>query len=142
MRNLPSVERVLSSSRIRTLAMEYTRDWVTNLVREQLEEARGTIRMGGKAPGVEEIASSVSQRIELLGRAYPRLVINATGVIIHTNLGRAPLSTEAMEAMKQAAEGYSNLGTRSPRWTAGLSQGPHRAPPSPAYRCRGGHGGE
>ena len=109
MRNLPSVERVLSSSRIRTLAMEYTRDWVTNLVREQLEEARGTIRMGGKAPGVEEIASSVSQRIELLGRAYPRLVINATGVIIHTNLGRAPLSTEAMEAMKQAAEGYSNL---------------------------------
>ena len=62
--------------------------------------------MGGNAPGVEEIASSVSQRIEFLGRAYPRPVINATGVIIHTNLGRAPLSTEAMEAMKQAAEGY------------------------------------
>ena len=107
--NLPSVESVLSSRRMRTLAEEYTRDWVTNLVREQIEEARGGIRSGSKAPAVEEIVSSVAHRIEVLARASPRPVINATGVIIHTNLGRAPLSLEAMEAMVQASEGYDNL---------------------------------
>jgi len=109
LRNLPSVERVLSSKRIRALAEEYKREWVTDLVREHIEEARGAVRNGSKAPTVEEIASSVAQRIELLGRFSPRPVINATGVIIHTNLGRAPLSREAMDAMLQVAEGYSNL---------------------------------
>ena len=106
---MPSVESVLSSRRIRTLSEEYTRDWVTNLVREQIEDARGAIRMGSNAPTLEEIANSVAQRIELLSQVCPRPVINATGVIIHTNLGRAPLSLEAMEAMLQASEGYSNL---------------------------------
>ncbi len=109
LRNLPSVEKVLSSGRIRTLAEEYTRDWVAGLVRESIEEARGAIRSGAQAPGLEEIVSSVFRRVEVLGQAYPRPVINATGVIIHTNLGRAPLSHQAMEAMKQAVAGYSNL---------------------------------
>jgi L-seryl-tRNA(Ser) seleniumtransferase len=108
-RNLPSVESVLSSRPIRTLIGEYTRDWVTNLVREQIEEARDAIRNGYNAPTADEIVASVAQRVELLGRVYPRPVINATGVIIHTNLGRTPLSLDAMEAMLQAAEGYSNL---------------------------------
>ena len=109
LRNLPSVETVLSSRRIRTLAEEYVRDWVTSLVRDQLEEARGEVRMGGTAPTADQIADSVAQRIEVLGRASPRAVINATGVIIHTNLGRAPLSLEAMEAALASAEGYSSL---------------------------------
>ena len=109
LRNLPSVESVLSSSRIRTLMGEYAHDWVTNLVRQQIEEAREEIRMGSKAPETDAIVNSVAQRIEHLGRVSPRAVINATGVIIHTNLGRTPLSLDAMEAMLQAAEGYSNL---------------------------------
>ena len=108
-RNLPSVEAVLSNRTVRSLADEYTREWVTSLVRERIGEARGAIRNGDAAPTVEEIADSVAHRIGLLGRASPRPVINATGVVIHTNLGRAPLSMEAMEAMVQAAEGYSNL---------------------------------
>ena len=109
LRDLPSVDNVLSGRRLRPLIEEYTRDWVTNLVRAQIEEARGAVRMGSKAPTADEVASSVAQRIERLGRVSPRPVINATGVIIHTNLGRAPLSMEAMEAILQASEGYSNL---------------------------------
>ncbi len=108
-RNLPSVESVLSSRRIRTVVEEYTREWVTNLVREQIDEARGAMRNGSAAPTADEIASSVAHQIELLGLVYPRPLINATGVIIHTNLGRSPLSLEAMEATLQASEGYSNL---------------------------------
>ncbi len=109
LRNLPSVESVLSSRRIRTFTEEYQRGWVASLVRQQIEEARDEIRMGSKAPSQEQIADSVANRIQHLSRMYPRPVINATGVIIHTNLGRAPLSLDAMEATLQAAEGYSNL---------------------------------
>ena len=109
LRNLPSVESVLSSRPIRSLAQEYRRDWVANLVRERIEEARGAVRNGSPAPTAEEMASSVAEQIEFLGRVSPRPVINATGVLIHTNLGRTPLSMEAMEAMFQAAEGYTNL---------------------------------
>ena len=108
-RNLPSVERVLSSRSIRTLADEYSREWVANLVREEIDLAREAIRDGGQSPSSEEITSLVAQKIELLARVHPRPVINATGVIIHTNLGRAPLSLESMEAMLQASEGYNNL---------------------------------
>ena len=121
-RNLPSVESVLSSRSIRTLAEEYTRDWVVNLVRERIEEARGGIRNGSAAPSIEEIASSVAERIDLLGRLRPRPVINATGVIIHTNLGRTPLSVEAMEALLQVAEGYSDLELDLPEGKRGSRQ--------------------
>ena len=109
LRNLPSVESVLSSRRVRALAQEYARDWITTLVRQRIEEARGAVRDGSPAPTAEDIAESVTERIVVLGQPSPRPVINATGVIIHTNLGRAPLSLEAMEAVLQASEGYSNL---------------------------------
>ena len=109
LRNLPSVESVLSSRSIKPLIEEYTREWVTNVVRQQIDEARSAIRSGMDASGLEEIVESVARRIESLGQVSPRPVINATGVIVHTNLGRAPLSLESMEAMLQAAEGYSNL---------------------------------
>ena len=109
LRNLPSVESVLSSRSIKPLIEEYTRELVTNVVRQQIDEARSAIRSGMDASGLEEIVESVARRIESLGQVSPRPVINATGVIVHTNLGRAPLSLESMEAMLQAAEGYSNL---------------------------------
>ena len=121
-RNLPSVDSVLSDRRVRTLEEAYTREWVADVVREQLEEARGAIRNGGDAPTAEEIVGSVTQRIEDLGRVSPRPVINATSVIIHTNLGRAPLSMDAMEAMVQASEGYSNLEYDLPNGTRGSRQ--------------------
>ena len=109
LRNLPSVESVLSTRPIRTLAEEYRRDWVANLVRERIDEARGAVRNGSLAPTAEEMAQAVARQIEDLGKVSPRPVINATGVLIHTNLGRTPLSMEAMEATIQAAEGYTNL---------------------------------
>ena len=109
LRNLPSVDSVLTSRRIRALTEEYAREWVVNLVRERIEEARSTVRTGGEPPSAEDIASAVAERIARLGQVHPRPVINATGVIIHTNLGRAPMSLESIEAMLQAAEGYTNL---------------------------------
>ncbi|MDP3062822.1 MAG: L-seryl-tRNA(Sec) selenium transferase, partial [Chloroflexota bacterium] len=109
LRDLPSVERVLSHQQLADLASSYRRDWLTDLVRQRLEEARAAIRAGKQAPTLEEVAASVVQRVELLGQTWPQPVINATGVVLHTNLGRAPLSQDALEAVAQAARGYSNL---------------------------------
>ena len=108
-RNLPSVDSVLANQDVAAAAQSFDRDWVVDLVREELEAAREQIRQGGDSPDAGRIAKSVCRRIEDTMRAEPRQVINATGVVIHTNLGRAPLSRAAIEAATQAAQGYSNL---------------------------------
>ena len=108
-RNLPSVDSVLARSEVAAAAAAYSREWVVELTREELGAARQRVRQGGEADGAEEIAALVCRRVEEAGRAEPRRVINATGVVIHTNLGRAPLSRAAMQAAEEAAAGYSNL---------------------------------
>ena len=108
-RNLPSVDSVLATSEVGQAAVDFSRDWVVGLVREELEQARTRIRQGDEASGLEEVASLVCRRVDEAMRAEPRRVINATGVVIHTNLGRAPLSRAAMQAAEEAAQGYSNL---------------------------------
>ena len=104
-RNLPSVDSVLANQDVASAAESFDRDWVVDLIRESLESARDQIRKGGDSPDAKEVAQLVCRRIEDTMRAEPRRVINATGVVIHTNLGRAPLSRAAIEAATQAAQG-------------------------------------
>ncbi len=109
LRNLPSVDRLMANEAVADLAAVYSREWVVGVVREQLDLARREIRRGGKAPEADELVEAVCRHVADLTRTTPRRVINATGVVIHTNLGRAPLSRAAIEAMCQAAQGYSDL---------------------------------
>ena len=109
LRDLPSVEKVLSSRPIQELLECYQHRWIADLVRDCIEEARTAIRAGQDAPSLEEILTRVEETTRRHGQIQPRPVINATGVIIHTNLGRAPLSQEALEAMLGASKGYSDL---------------------------------
>ena len=108
-RNLPSVDSILALPRVAHAASTFSREWVVDLARAELAAARQRIREGGEAIGAEEIATLVCRRVEAVGQSEPRRVINATGVVIHTNLGRAPLSRAAMQAAEEAAAGYSNL---------------------------------
>ena len=109
LRNLPSVDRMMASEELAELAAVYSREWVVGVVREQLDHARREIRRGGNAPEADSLVEAVCRHVADLTRTTPRRVINATGVVIHTNLGRAPLSRAAIEAMSQAAQGYSDL---------------------------------
>ena len=109
LRSLPSVDRLMASEELAELAVVYSRDWVVGVVREQLDLARREIRRGGKAPEVDSLVDAVCRHVADFTQTAPRRVINATGVVIHTNLGRAPLSRAAIEAMSQAAQGYSDL---------------------------------
>jgi len=108
-RGLPSVDRVLSDKRVKCLLDEYPHDLVVDVVRQQLDEERASIAQGDDASGFDAIVESVCSEVAALVAPRPRPVINATGVIIHTNIGRAPLSQEAVRAMEAASRGYCNL---------------------------------
>jgi len=106
-RGLPSVDAVLRSPALRPLLAAYARPAVTGLAREVLAAARaGTVET---PPTADDVAECVATMVRERWRVGPRPVINATGVILHTNLGRAPLSRAAAEAALAVAQGYSAL---------------------------------
>ncbi len=108
-RRLPSVDRLISEERIKQLEGIYPQELLVNLVRQHLERDRLSIAAGNPCPSIDEIVESICAQLRELGNPSLRPVINATGVILHTNLGRAPLSREAAAAMDTVARGYSNL---------------------------------
>src|SRR4051812_28451145 len=107
LRGLPAVDAVLRASVAEVLVSRYGRAGVTAAVREALGRAREEILNGGEPPVSEEDVLAMAARI-LSGRGHRR-VVNATGVVLHTNLGRSVLSERAVEAVVSAATSYSNL---------------------------------
>lgn len=103
LRSLPSVEHL--ASRLEGAAHPLA----VAAAREAIEAAREAVLGGGAAPSQEELAASAAARLELLGRPSLRRVVNATGVVLHTNLGRAPLAPAAVARVAEVAAGYSNL---------------------------------
>jgi L-seryl-tRNA(Ser) seleniumtransferase len=103
-RELPSVDRLLRDPAVQQLLGSAPRTAVVRAVRETLEAAR-TRRAG--VPG--DWAAEVRERLAAVERAGMRPVLNATGVVLHTNLGRAPLAPAALAAVTSIAGGYSNL---------------------------------
>lgn len=109
LRNLPSVERVVNGTMLSAAVDAHGREIVVELTREVLDGARKRVLAGSAAPAGEEIAEAVLDLIANLAEPSPRPVINATGVVIHTNLGRAPLSDAALAAADAVGRGYSDL---------------------------------
>ena len=120
-RAIPAVNSLLADEKIISLIERHSREAVLDLIREYLDEIRSEVGTGGPAPDLSELVSAIERKSEDRWRPWPARVINATGVILHTNLGRAPLSADAMHAMRRAASGYSDLeldlksGTRGSR---------------------------
>ncbi len=108
-RSLPSVDSLLQEPTIQALVDLYSHDAVVDAARETLDRARQGLATGVAAPARPELAAQVVTRAKAIWQPTLTPVINATGVIIHTNLGRAPLSRAAMAAMLAAGAGYSNL---------------------------------
>ena len=121
LRRLPSVDKVISDERIKQLRVHFPHDLIVYLVRRRLEEARLSITHGRPSPSLDKIVGSILSELQALEQLSLRPVINAGGIILHTNLGRAPLSKEARTAMEVVATGYCNLefnldsGTRGSR---------------------------
>jgi L-seryl-tRNA(Ser) seleniumtransferase len=110
LRKLPAVDHLLNLPAVVGLLDDYPRGEVVYVVRAVLDERRAALRTGqGVAIDVPALALAIRQR--LYQRAHPNLrkVINATGIVLHTGLGRAPLAEEALAAITEVAAGYCNL---------------------------------
>ncbi|MFC2051654.1 L-seryl-tRNA(Sec) selenium transferase [Chloroflexota bacterium] len=122
-RHLPSVDRLISEERIKSLEGTYPHELLVDMVRQCLERERLAIADGNPCLSIEEMVEFICTQFRELENSGLRPVINATGVVLHTNLGRAPLSREAIAAMDMVAKGYCNLefnldsGTRGSRHT-------------------------
>ncbi len=108
-RSLPSVDKLLQVEPLRTLCKSYGRRLVVDVTRQVLDEARQRITDNLDRPADNEIIHLIEERLASLTAPTLIPVINASGVIIHTNLGRAPLSRDALQAGLEVACQYSNL---------------------------------
>jgi len=109
LRDLPSVDSLLRLPKIESRLDEFGRALAVQAARTVLDQARSEIRDGGSAPSVEEIVNRVLLFMRQATESSLRSVINATGVILHTNLGRAPLSRAAVRAIARVGNGYCTL---------------------------------
>src|SRR5919197_720908 len=119
-RTLPSVNALLESEGVRALLASSPRSVVVDAVRSVIDAAR----QGRLEPPRSEAgrAHAVGAEVTRLRRPSLRPVLNGTGVVLHTNLGRAPLADAALEAIDHVARGFTNLeydlelGTRGSRY--------------------------
>ena len=110
-RQLPAVDRLLKNEIVITLAERHGRVETTRVVREILDEMRAALVAGETVlqPDENAVARAVATRLDAAAQPALRRVFNLTGTVLHTNLGRAPLPAEAVEALVMAATEACNL---------------------------------
>jgi L-seryl-tRNA(Ser) seleniumtransferase len=106
LRELPSVDQLLADERLQSAAERHGRAVALQATRLALARAREDLQAGFEAGDLPQRAIA---ELDALLAPKLRRVLNATGVIVHTNLGRAPLAPEALERVAEVARGYSNL---------------------------------
>lgn len=106
LRELPAIDQLLAAAG--DLIDRYGRATTTAALRSAVDDARRAVLDGDPPASPDEVIAAAAQRLRARRPPPPRPVINATGVVVHTNLGRAPLASEACEAMI-AASGYCDL---------------------------------
>jgi L-seryl-tRNA(Ser) seleniumtransferase len=126
-RMIPAVDRLLEEADLKDASKAYPRNLILRAINKILDELRTGIESGDihdpSILGIESVSRMVKNRLELLARSSLRQVINATGVVIHTNLGRSVLAERVIKMFRPLAGGYSNLeydleqGKRGSRYT-------------------------
>jgi L-seryl-tRNA(Ser) seleniumtransferase len=106
LRELPSVDRLLADERLSAAIDVHGHELVVHAARGALSRAREEIKAGFD-PG--DLVARTAKELDRLASPGLRRVINGTGVVVHTNLGRAPLAPEALARVQAVARGYSNL---------------------------------
>jgi len=124
LRNFPGVDKILNHSEIKVLIAEYNIELVSGSVKNVISQLKlKVLKEGSDVPGTDDIIEHVKKEISKIGKKSLVNVMNATGVIIHTNLGRAPFSKEIFIETTDILTGYNNLefnletGKRGSRYT-------------------------
>ena len=110
LRKIPSVSEILELGLREPWASDYTREQLVTAIREELSESRERLGSEEKTDiNRAHIVRDLRSRLQKLHEFSLRSVINATGIIVHTNLGRAPLAGDVAKHVSEIASGYSNL---------------------------------
>ncbi|TCP54532.1 L-seryl-tRNA(Sec) selenium transferase [Tumebacillus sp. BK434] len=111
LRSLPAVHRLLDHPQCRDLAAAHGHKLVSTAAGDVIGEVRASILQGDAEAetDLDVLADRVAERVQKQFHLNYRAVINATGVVLHTNLGRAPLADAAIDAIERTARGYTNL---------------------------------
>ena len=109
LRSIPAVHELLAEWPVMKAAGDAGDTMVREAIDAELDAERAAIRSGAPARNKRELALAIEQRTHRLSLPTLRPAVNATGVVIHTNLGRAPLAPAAVQAVTDVARGYSTL---------------------------------
>ncbi|MDX9701129.1 MAG: L-seryl-tRNA(Sec) selenium transferase [Rhodocyclaceae bacterium] len=101
--SLPAVDRLLAHAQLADALQCHGRPVLTDAVRASLDAARSAMREGALAPGEAQLVADILSRVAMHTRPRLQKVFNLTGTVLHTNLGRATLPEEAVQAMCEAA---------------------------------------
>ncbi|MCB2229312.1 L-seryl-tRNA(Sec) selenium transferase [bacterium] len=109
LRDFPSVEELAQSKALADAVTLVPRPTAVQIVRDVVAEGKEKFRQDGKAVTVSSIEKLIARRIMAAAQLEISKVINATGIVVHTNLGRAPLSDTIFDAIKKTVTGYGNI---------------------------------
>jgi L-seryl-tRNA(Ser) seleniumtransferase len=109
LRDIPSVDQILHNPRTEQFLGTYGHAWTVSAIRQLQDDLRQSLPNLTQMPSDEELINSLESILKKQSQPSLRTVINATGVLLHTNLGRAPLSRAALAAVESVASGYSTL---------------------------------
>lgn len=109
LRELPSMTRLLDDVMVQSWLAAHPRTVVTTALERALSDSRDDVLQNGASPDEQTVLQLAKRNLESISEPSMKRVINATGVVLHTGLGRAPLSVAAIEAITECASGYCNL---------------------------------
>ncbi len=109
LRQLPSVEKILESEKLRDKIEKYSHPLIAEAARETLSSIREQIKKNPQDITLDQVIEKIGQAVDEKTSDFVQPVINATGVILHTNLGRAPLSEDALSHIIETSRNYNNL---------------------------------
>ena len=109
LRKLPAVDRLLTDPRVAELVSEFGRELVTGAIRQVVAALREEVLKGGSVPAETAIIDRIEKAAGIIASPSLKPVVNASGIVLHTNLGRAPMNRAVIRDMEPILAGYSNL---------------------------------
>ena len=108
-KNIPSIDRILKEPSIKALLDLYSHDSVVKLVQRNVDNLRNEIKLGKPTVSFKQLINNIELSANENWLIQPSPVINASGVILHTNLGRSPISNDSIKAIVNSAGAYTDL---------------------------------
>jgi L-seryl-tRNA(Ser) seleniumtransferase len=113
LRYIPAIDELLALPRVHDMFMQYNREYIVQNLRQAVDSVRQELRLTGREASKESLTQDIMDRLDVFieksGKGSLQKVINGTGVVLHTNLGRAPLGERALRYLNDMARNYNNL---------------------------------